>query len=171
MMTAFSIPVILALAIGAAGAPTTTKHLTVATSVSPAAAVPGTRVSLVLDVTPKPAMHVYAPEQKDYIPISLTLEANDAVKAHVIQFPKPEKLFLKDLGETQLVYTRPFRIVQDVTVARSRAVVDRAGTAGATLTIKGALKYQACDNSICYAPVTVPVAWTLDLKRPVKVTP
>ena len=162
-MTAFSsIPVILALAIGVADGPTVTKHLTIAASVSPAAAAPGARVSLVLEITPKPAMHVYAPEQKDYIPISLALEANAAVKAHVIQFPKPEKRVLKDLGETQLVYSKPFRIVQDVTMA-SRGVLDRAATAGGRITIKGALKYQACDDSICYAPVTVPVAWTIDL--------
>jgi DsbC/DsbD-like thiol-disulfide interchange protein len=169
-MMASSVPLILALAIGAAADPTVTKHLTVTASVSPATAAPGARVSLVLDVTPRPAMHVYAPEQKDYIPISLALEANAAVKAHVIQFPKPEKLFLKDLGETQLVYSKPFRIVQDVTVAQRPAAPERAGTAGPTLTIKGALTYQACDNSICYAPVTVPVAWTLDVKRPAKGT-
>ena len=162
--------ILLALAVGAAAGPTTTKHLTVSTSVTPSAVAPGARVSLTLEVTPKPAMHVYAPGQKDYIPISLTLEANDAVTVHLVQFPKPEKLFQKDLGETQLIYTKPFRIVQDVTVARTRAVLDRAAGAGATLTIKGALKYQACDDAICYAPVTVPVAWTIELERSAKVT-
>jgi DsbC/DsbD-like thiol-disulfide interchange protein len=162
---------VLAMAIGAADGPIATKHLTVSTSASAAEVAPGARVSLLLDVTPRAEMHVYAPEQKDYIPISLTLDATDAVKAHVVRFPPPEKFVQKDLGETQRIYAKPFRIVQDVTVARTRAVVDRAGTAGATVTIKGTLKYQACDNTICYAPVTVPVAWTLALKRPVKVTP
>jgi DsbC/DsbD-like thiol-disulfide interchange protein len=169
-MTAFSVPLIVALAIGAADGSTTTKHLTVTASVSPATAAPGARVSLLLDVTPRPAMHVYAPEQKDYIPISLALEANAAVKAHPIQFPKPEKLFSKDLGETQLVYRKPFRIVQDVTVARGGPAAGRVGIAAPPLTIKGMLTYQACDDAICYAPVTVPVAWTLDLARPAKGT-
>jgi hypothetical protein len=171
-MTALSVPLIVALAIGAADGSTTTKHLTVTASVSPATAAPGARVSLRLDVTPRPAMHVYAPEQKDYIPISLALEANASVKAHLIQFPKPEKLFVKDLGETQLVYSKPFRIVQDVTVAQRGAVAGRAGagTAAPPLTIKGLLTYQACDDAICYAPVSVPVAWTLDLTRAAKGT-
>jgi DsbC/DsbD-like thiol-disulfide interchange protein len=82
------------------------------------------------------------------------------VKAHPARFPKPEKF--KPLDEVQFVYSKPFRIVQDVTV--TLATLDRAKAAGTTLTIKGALKYQACDNSICYAPVTVPVAWTISLK-------
>ena len=143
--------------------PTTTKHLTVATSAIPAAVAPGARVSLVVDVAPKPTMHVYAPGQKDFIPVSLTLAANDAIKAEIAQFPVAEKLEVKDLGETHLVYTKPFRIVQDVTIAKS-ALATRSGTRSSTITVKGTLKYQACDTSICYAPVSVPVTWTLALQ-------
>jgi hypothetical protein len=55
--------------------------------------------------------------------------------------------------------------VQDVTVAANRTLVKRAATPGATLTVKGTLKYQACDNSICYAPVSVPLSWTLALQH------
>ena len=139
--------------------PTITKHLTVATSAIPAAVAPGARVSLVVEVAPKPTMHVYAPGQKDFIPVSLTLAASDAIKAETARFPVAEKLEVKDLGETHLVYTKPFRIVQDVTIAKS-ALVRRSST----ITVKGTLKYQACDTSICYAPVSVPVTWTLALQ-------
>jgi DsbC/DsbD-like thiol-disulfide interchange protein len=142
---------------------TTTKHLTVATSATPAAVAPSARVSLLIDVTPKPAMHVYAPGQKDFIPVSLTLEANDAIKAATAQFPVAEKLEVKDLGETHLVYTKPFRIVQDVTIAK-RAAMTHSDMRSSTITVKGMLKYQACDTSICYAPVSVPVTWTLALQ-------
>jgi len=144
---------------------TTTKHLTVATSSTPPGVAPGARVSLVVDVAPKPTMHVYAPGQKDFIPVSLTLAANDAIKAEIAQFPVAEKLEVKDLGETHLVYTKPFRIVQDVTIAKS-ALATRSGTRSSTITVKGTLKYQACDASICYAPVSVPVTWTLALQLP-----
>ena len=140
---------------------TETKHLTVATSAPAGAVAPGTRVSLAIDVTPKPEMHVYAPEQKELIPISLVLEPRRGVKAHAPRFPKSEKF--KPLDEVQFVYSKPFRIVQDVTVMASAAVPGQARAAG-TITIKGTLKYQACDNAICYAPVTVPVAWTISLK-------
>jgi DsbC/DsbD-like thiol-disulfide interchange protein len=138
-----------------AGGQTETKHLTVATLAPAGAVAPGARVSLVIQVAPKPEMHVYAPEQKGLIPISLVLEPTRAVKAHAARFPKSETF--TPLDEVQFVYSKPFRIVQDVTVSA-------APPAGTTLTVKGTLKYQACDNAICYAPVTVPVSWTINLK-------
>ena len=70
---------------------------------------------------------------------------------------------MEELGETHLVYTKPFRIVQDVTIAK-HALVKGSGTGNSTITVKGTLKYQACDTSICYAPVSVPITWTLALQ-------
>jgi hypothetical protein len=82
----------------------------------------------VVDVTPKPKMHVYAPEQKDVIPVSLTLDPGE-FKAHPAQFPRPQKYFFKPLDETQLVFSTPFRIVQDITVALARGPQARARAA------------------------------------------
>jgi DsbC/DsbD-like thiol-disulfide interchange protein len=149
-------PFVIALWLSGPG-PVTTRHLTITTSASQATVTPGEKVSLHVDVAPKPTIHVYAPGQKDYIAVSVTLLTNPAVKPAAIQFPKPEKREVKELGETQLVYSKPFRIVQDITLAKSPAAGE--------LTVKGAVKYQACDESICYAPITVPVAWTLTVKK------
>jgi Thiol:disulfide interchange protein DsbD, N-terminal len=159
------LPVFLVFAIwmtstGPGGEPVSTKHLTIATSASKDAVAPGARVALNIDIAPKPTMHVYAPGQKNYIAVSLTLEGNPAIKPAAIQFPPPEKREVKELGETQLVYSRPFRIIQAIAVATAPSV--RPGP----LTVKGAVKYQACDESICYAPITVPVTWTLTVKKP-----
>lgn len=148
---------------GTAAESATTRHLTLATSAADQPVAPGSRVSLAIDVTPKPTMHVYAPGQKDFIPVSLTIAPADLVKAGRVQFPAAEKLTVKELNETQLVYSKPFRIVQEVTIAKG-AAAPRSGSRGATIVVKGMLKYQACDNSICYAPVSVPVAWTLALQ-------
>jgi DsbC/DsbD-like thiol-disulfide interchange protein len=172
-IVAFGAAVIAAPAASAWMSPgsTTTRHLTVTTSTSTATAAPGARVSLVVEIVPKPAMHVYAPGQKDFIPVSLTLAANRAVTAEPVQFPAPERLTIKELGETHLVYSKPFRIVQNVTLAKD-AAGSAAGTHAASVTVKGTLKYQACDDSICYAPVSVPVAWTVALQnRPDRARP
>jgi Thiol:disulfide interchange protein DsbD, N-terminal len=67
-------------------------------------------------------------------------------------FPPPEKFFFEPLKLTQLVFSKPFRITQDVTIA--------AQPAGA-LRITGSLRYQACDDSVCYLPKTVPIEWTV----------
>jgi hypothetical protein len=57
------------------------------------------------------------------------------------------------LNETQLVYSKPFRITQDIRFVKPGA--------GAPRTIKGTLRYQACDDKICYLPTTVPVQWAV----------
>jgi hypothetical protein len=134
-----------------------TKHLTVITSASPDAVAPGKRVSLAVDVAPKPKMHVYAPGQDGYIAITLTLDADPAFTAGKAKYPAGEKILIKILNETQLVYAKPFRIAQDLTL--------RPAAKGPSLTVKGTLRYQACDDTICYLPTTVPVSWTVKLAR------
>jgi len=127
-----------------------TPHLTVTTSVGPAAQ--GMRRSLFVDVTPKPKMHVYSPEQKDYIAIALTLAPNPAVKPQPAVYPKPEKFFFEPLQETQLVYSKPFRIVQEVALGKRP---------DGPFTLKGTLRYQACDDKVCYLPKELTLTWTV----------
>jgi DsbC/DsbD-like thiol-disulfide interchange protein len=123
------------------------KYLTVVTSTGQ---VTGGRVPLYLDITPKPKMHVYAPDKtQTYIPVALTIDAANGVKPLTSKFPPPEKYFFEPLKETQLVYSKPFRIVQEVTLPR----------ASGTVTLTGTLRYQACDDKVCYIPQTVPVSW------------
>jgi DsbC/DsbD-like thiol-disulfide interchange protein len=129
--------------------PVETAHLTMAASAAPAS---GKKVTLALDVTPKPKMHVYSPGQEGYIAFTLTLEENSAITAGKPKYPAGEKSFMPALNETQLVYAKPFRVTQDVTVKTA---------AGEPLIVKGKVRYQACDDKICYLPVTVPVSWTL----------
>jgi DsbC/DsbD-like thiol-disulfide interchange protein len=136
---------------------TETKHLTVTTSASAASVAPGGRLELFVDIAPKPKMHVYAPEQKEYIPVSFTVETSDSIKSGAVRFPKAETYFFAPLKETQLVYSKPFRMFRDVTVAPTAA--------GAEVTIKGTIRYQACDDTICYVPQNVPVSWTIGIKR------
>lgn len=156
---------------GEAGHPTDTAHLRLTTSASDQTVAVGHRVTLLVDVAPKPKVHVYAPGQEGYIAIALTLDADPAFTAGQARYPAGEKLFMKVLNETQLVYSRPFRIAQDVTLAltpemRQRALRPGSGQAaadGASLRITGSLRYQACDDKICYLPLSVPVAWTVQL--------
>jgi cytochrome c biogenesis DsbD-like protein len=135
--------------------PIETPHLSVKTSAGDRAAAPGARISLFVDVSPKPKMHVYSPGQKDYISIALTLEPNAAFKAHAAVYPAAEKFFFEPLKETQLVYSKPFRIVQDVTLASGKRQ-------DGALTIKGKLRYQACDDQVCYLPKDLVLTWIVN---------
>ena len=146
-MLRFLVVGLLAAGQGVAPKAQETAHLSVTTSSS--SAQPG-KVSLFVDVAPKPTMHVYSPGQKGYIAITLTLDADPAFTAAKAKYPAGEKLFMKVLNETQLVYSKPFRITQDIRLVKP-----------APLTIKGTLRYQACDDKICYLPTTVAVQWAV----------
>lgn len=134
-----------------------TKHLSIDTSASAATVAPGGKLTLYVDVTPKPKMHVYAPPQELYLPVALTLDPPAAVTAAAPAFPPGEHFFFAPLKEDQLVYMKPFRIGDDVTVAPSA----KPGP----VTIKASLRYQACDDEVCYIPQTVPLRWTVTIQR------
>ena len=141
---------VLAVQASAAPKPIETKHLTIAVS---AGSIAAGKLPLYVDVTPREQMHVYAPGQPGYIAIELKLDAAAPVTAAgKAKYPAAEKIFMPALKETQLVYGKPFRITQDVTVRRG---------APGPLTVTGTVRYQACDDTICYKPVTIPVTWTL----------
>jgi Disulphide bond corrector protein DsbC len=147
----------------AAPLPVETPHLTITTAPIASAAPPGKRLELTVDIAPKPRMHVYSPQQKDYIPIALTLQAAPAFSIQPAVYPKPEKYVFAPLKETQLVYSKPFRITQPVTIADAPALRAAGLLPGAALTITGKLRYQACDDAICYMPKEVPVSWRVTL--------
>ncbi len=140
-----------------------TRHLTLRLSSHALPVAPASRVTLTVDVTPKAKMHVYAPEQKDVIPIGLVLEPNDSLRASPPRFPPSERYFFAPLDETQRVYSKPFRIAQEVRILDTPARRGGARPAGVTITIRGTVRYQACDEAVCYLPEDVPVSWTIPL--------
>ena len=125
----------------------------------------GTKFSLAVDVEPGPDMHVYAPgaESKGYRVIGLRLAPTEHVRYEPVEFPDSEIYHFEPLDEYVPVYQQPFTILQE-------AVVDASQEARAALleldalTISGSLDYQACDDAICYNPVSIPVSFTLDLE-------
>ena len=140
------------LAVFLAAAPV---QLTFLTSASAAAVTPGQTVRLFVDVTPKPKMHVYAPGAKDYQVISLELNS-PGVRAGKLSYPKAQDLYFEPLKEHVPVFEMPFRLTQDVTIG--------ADAKPGTLYVTGVLKYQACDDAICYNPKTEPISWTVTVK-------
>ena len=64
----------------------------------------------------------------------------------------------KPLKEQVLVYSDPFKLTMDIQVG---TVPPKA----APLKITGTLSYQACDDRVCYLPESVPLQWTIPVKR------
>jgi hypothetical protein len=133
------------------------QHATVATSASASAVVPGSKLTLYADVTPYPAIHIYAEGATEFTPVSLAITPTGAVTAGKVAYPKPD--VAKAPGSTEAVpaYRKTFRIAVPVTVKAS-------ATRGETLTVGGAVTYQACDDRLCYPVTAAPVSWTLSVK-------
>jgi AhpC/TSA family/Disulphide bond corrector protein DsbC len=140
------------------------KHLRVSVSASNAGVRSGQRISLVLDVQLGPRLHVYAPGVKsDYIPIEWRMKESPALIMRAATYPNSKQVRLEAIKETVPVYQDTFRLVRDVTVARDAALRPLLDAEG-KLSIEGSLRYQACDDKICYPPETVPVRWTLQVE-------
>jgi len=138
-------------------------HVTVTSYATDDVAAQGTHFSLVLDVTPGPRVHVYAPGASDYKPVAISVQPQPGLVLKTPQYPKSEDYFFKPLKEHVPVYQHPFRIVQDVTLDPSRE-----GTAAlkdvTSLTITGRFDYQACDDRVCFTPQSMPLTWTIGVK-------
>ena len=130
-------------------------HATIVASPTDVSGKAGTKLSLFVDVTPKPGMHVYAPGNADYIPITVKLNPDAAIKAGKVAYPKSDVMTLAD--EKVSVFQKPFRLTQDVTLEKS-------AKAGSTIAVAGTVQYQACDDRVCYPPESAPVTWAVTIK-------
>lgn len=146
-----------------AGTKISTEHLQLTAYPSDAAVAPGNRFSVIVDITPKRGMHVYAPGASGYRVVSVTIAEQPFVRVLPLTYPRSETYYFEPLNERVPVYQKPFTLVQEIVVAGDLKA--QAALRGReNLTINGTLEYQACDDRICYNPVSLPLSWTLDLR-------
>jgi hypothetical protein len=119
-------------------------------------------MSIVVDVVPKKGMHVYAPGTQ-YRPIEIALEPNPLLRVHDPIYPEPTRYLFKPLNEEVLVYSAPFRLTVEVTAGAGDEQRTLLRT-HRTLAITGTLTYQACDDRVCYMPMSVPVRWIVRVR-------
>ena len=97
-------------------------------------------------------------------PIALSVEPQPGLPTRGALYPPSEDDHFKPLNERVQVYQRPFRIVQDVLIDASPQVQTSLKDM-TTMTIKGVLIYQACDDKLCFTPQSVPLTWTVTLRQ------
>ena len=146
----------------AAGAAHTTvenKQLTLSSSASAKVVRSGQHIVLTLDIELKPKMHVYAPGvEGGYRPIDWVVQ-----DAAAVSYPKAEILFLDAIKEKVPVYFGKLRLIREITIGKDAALKPRLSPTG-EFTVEGELKYQACDDRVCYIPSTIPLKWTFLLE-------
>jgi DsbC/DsbD-like thiol-disulfide interchange protein len=131
-------------------------HAAVAAAPTEVTARAGDKVSLVVDVQPKPNIHVYAPGSGEfYIPITVKLNAAPQLKAGKLVYPKSETMVFAD--EKVAVFAKPFQLTQEV-------MLDKSLKPGASVAVSATVNYQACDDKVCFPPESAPVSWTVTVK-------
>ena len=156
------------LAVGAGAAPVqatqvSTAHLDLSAYASDTSAALGTRFSLAVVITPKSGMHLYAPGATDYRIVSLNITPEPHLRIEPSQYPASEIYYFAPLDERVPVFQQPFTLRVEA-VAEATAEARRAFAGRDELVITGTLDYQACDDAICYNPVSVPLSWTVALE-------
>jgi hypothetical protein len=144
-----------------------TAHVEIVATTSVQTAVPGTGFTLTLEITPRAGIRVYAPGATGYKAVTLTLEPQSFVRSQPVKYDASELYFFKELNELVPVYQKPFAVRQDVVIqATTQAQAALRGKDSVKLT--GVLDYQACNDTVCFIPVSVPVSWTLAIRPLVK---
>jgi len=142
-----------------------TKHLKLRYGATESTVRPGNLVALAVEVELKPGMHVYAPGvQSSYIPIDWKMPNSTSWLARPAQYPAARTLHPPAIQESVPVYENRFRLTRELLVGQSGEIRPALGPDN-KLKVEGSLRYQACDDKICYAPVTVPLEWSFATER------
>ena len=115
----------------------------------------GGTMRLALRVTLPAAFHVQsnAPRDPALIPTLLTVTAPPGVTVEEIVYPAATDL--RQAGQAQPLAVFGSEFVIGLRVAAA------AGLTSGALELRGKLRYQACDEQVCFTPATADVAWTL----------
>jgi hypothetical protein len=138
-------------------------HLQLALEQSDRVGVPGTRVTLVAEVKLPADVHVYSPGAQGYKPVKLVMDPVGQLEFKPAVYPQAKILYLPAIKERVPVFEGTFRISQDVKMNSGAEFWGSLGKDGKLFTITGKLEYQACDQTMCYVPTSVPVKWELQV--------
>ncbi|MFO7691607.1 MAG: thioredoxin family protein [Vicinamibacterales bacterium] len=119
------------------------------------AAAGGGPVRLALKVSLPETLHTQSNKPLDatLIPTVLTVDAPAGVTVDEIVYPAAVELKQQGLDEPLLVFEHEFLIGVQVTLG--------PGVAAGDLALPARLRYQACNDMMCFSPATEEFAWTI----------
>jgi DsbC/DsbD-like thiol-disulfide interchange protein len=158
---------LVAMGSGAAPDPVehSTDHLIVAAYPLESTVVPGKSVTIRLEIHPKPGHRIYAPGQPGYVGVGFGVAPDGVVTSAKTELPEPTEFVFVPTGERSFGFDRPFRMDAVVSIAGTREARDRIAKNGGRVSIAGQFQYQACDDVLCYRPVRIPMAFSIEAAR------
>jgi cytochrome c biogenesis protein CcdA/DsbC/DsbD-like thiol-disulfide interchange protein len=115
----------------------------------------GQQVRAALQIRLPDGYHVNSnkPRDETLIPIVLTVSPPAGVTVTEIVYPKPTDLKQRGSDQPLSVFEHEFTIGVAMTVAADMALGE--------VTIPAMLRYQACDETMCYSPARVETGWSV----------
>ncbi len=119
----------------------------------------GSSVRLALKVSLPEGLHTQSnkPREEAFIPTVLRVDAPDGMTVDEIVWPPATDLAQAGANLPLSVFEHEFLIGLQISVPAA---------ARGNLTIPAKLRYQACDENLCYAPVTADVSWPVHVVPP-----
>jgi cytochrome c biogenesis protein CcdA/thiol-disulfide isomerase/thioredoxin len=114
----------------------------------------GTDIRLALKVVLPDGFHVQSNKPRDPLLIATELTVDPPAGATVAEVVFPAPVDLKQAGVDQ-----PLAVFEQNFAVGVRLAI--APTAGGELVVPARLRYQACNDTTCYAPTSVTTQWTL----------
>ena len=120
----------------------------------------GSSARVALTVTLPEGLHVQSNQPRDptLIPTVLTIDTPPGVRVTKLIFPAPKDFALKGQAQPLLVFDHEFVAGAELEIAGDVAPGD--------LVIPAKLRYQACNDTVCFAPLTATTGWTLRVVGP-----
>ena len=126
--------------------------------VEASAAHPGSTIRVALQAKlPDNSLHVQSDKPRDptFIPTVFTVEPPAGITVRALAYPPASELKQEGLAEPLDVFGSEFAIGAELDVASS--------VAPGTVVIPARLRYQACDDKVCYPPTTGTLEFTVQI--------
>ena len=156
--------------------PVSSGHIPVTASATNRSVGLGNRIRIAVELTIPEGFHVYSPEVGgEYKGVSWQMDPTDCLEIGEPLYPKPEWKVMKSSNENLPVYEGLLRISREVIVKPAlratdpsvfKLFTDRCVDSTSHIKMSGVLKFQACDEHLCYPPQTVRPQWKLQFFGP-----
>jgi DsbC/DsbD-like thiol-disulfide interchange protein len=119
---------------------------------------PGAKGTVTLSVKLPQTVHVQSDKPLDtsLIPTALAIDAPPGVRVEKIVYPAATTLKQEGQKQPLAVFGHEFAITVHLALAQD--------VAAGEVTVPARLRYQACDESMCYPPARVETSWTLRIE-------
>jgi len=120
--------------------------------------VPGSRVTLVIDIQARPTLHIYAPGAMRYLPIEWQMADSKSWTSFPVAYPASRMLSVPAINESVPVYDGHFRLMRNIGIGQETELASVLNP-DRSFTVEGSLRYQACDDKECFLPKTLRLRW------------